>query len=273
VASSSPVDGLPVDTYAEAVPFLRRPFTAEAVKFRVLQGKGQKARCAAYIDARLVSERLNLVIPGKWGHRFEQVQGGMMCHLTVDGLSRADVGWSKGTGADMDLKALYSDALKRAAVHFGIGVSLYAVPALYVDTSQGVKVTERGQFFLQAKGEQHLRGVYSQWLKGHGIKTYGEPLDHGDISDSLGDVEAAPQPVAEDAPQTAPEAPVEARAVEPDPVVLAELRALTADVVRAGAHPDPNKLRGWLEQVQHDGKQAEALRKYLRGLLPQEAAA
>jgi hypothetical protein len=52
----------------------------------------------------------------------------MMCKLTVLGQTRCDVGWSKGTGNDMDLKSLYSDAFKRAAVKFGIGVSIYALP-------------------------------------------------------------------------------------------------------------------------------------------------
>jgi len=190
----------PVDTYREAATHLRRPFAVPAIRFRVLQGKNGRANCAAYIDSRLVAERLNLVIPQAWTDAYEPVQGGMRCDLTVDGLTRSDVGWSKGLGTDMDLKALYSDAFKRAGVKFGVGVSLYALPRLVVAGGQ-VKVTEKNgkeQYWLQPSGEQHLRGIYAQWLKREGAKAFGEPLDHGDVEREA-DEEAgpvAPEPAA-----------------------------------------------------------------------------
>lgn len=196
--------GLPVNDYREAAPHLRRPFTPAAVKFRVLDGKdgqdAQKARaqCAVYIDARLVGERLNLVCPHLWSHRFEPVQGGMLCHLTVEGLTRSDVGHSGDTRTDMGLKALYSDALKRAAVHFGVGVSLYAIPGLTIYAREGhVRVwkTERDgravyKYYLQPKGELELRARYKRWLKEFGEGAFGRPLDHGDM-------EREPEPEAE----------------------------------------------------------------------------
>lgn len=194
--------GLPVDTYREAAKHLRRPFEAAAVKFRILDGRdiGDKARtrCAAYIDARLVSERLNLVCPHLWTHRFEPVQGGMMCHLTVEGLTRSDVGHSVDQRTDMGLKALYSDALKRAAVHFGVGVSLYAIPGLTVYAKDGhVKVVAREgkppAYYLQPKGELELRNRYKRWLKEFGEGAFGRPLEHGDM-------EREPEPETEPAP-------------------------------------------------------------------------
>lgn len=184
--SSATLSDLPVDSYRDAAPYLRRPFTVAAIKFRVLQGKDGRANCAAYIDARLAAERLNAVCPHLWEEpSYTPVQGGMRCDLRVDGLTRSDVGWSKGTGNDMDLKALYSDAFKRAAVKFGVGVSLYALPRLVVTASAGqVKEwtkNDKTQYFLQPAGEQHLRGIYAKWLESTGVQAFGEPLDHGDV--------------------------------------------------------------------------------------------
>ncbi len=184
-------DTFPVDSFKEAAKPLRQPFSPEAIKFRVLKGQGNRARCAYYIDARLAIARLNLVIPHKWEHRFEPVQGGMLCHLTVDGLTRSDVGWSNNQTDDMGLKALYSDAFKRAAVHFGIGESLYATPPVYLQEGPGLKVVDSGRtdkygkpiknYYIRPEGEGYLRDAYKQWLKEHGAEAFGEALDHGDV--------------------------------------------------------------------------------------------
>jgi hypothetical protein len=185
---------LPVQNLREALPYLRRPFTPAAVKFRILRGTGKaeqaRVRCAAYIDARLVGERLNLVCPDLWWHSFDPVQGGMQCHLTVDGLTRSDVGWSQSRDDDMGLKGLYSDALKRAAVHFGVGVSLYAIPGLVLaarDNARWFKMSDRQAkgpaYYLNDAGELELRRRYRVWLDTLGIRDFGVPLDHGDVED------------------------------------------------------------------------------------------
>jgi hypothetical protein len=108
---------LPVETLAEAIPHLRRPFTPEAIRFKVQSvfksKESEPVGCliVAYIDARLASERLNRVIPGSWSAEYKPVDGSKMmwCRLTVDGVARTDVGEStKGMSKD-----LVSDALKR----------------------------------------------------------------------------------------------------------------------------------------------------------------
>jgi hypothetical protein len=84
----------------------------------------------AYIDARLATERLNRVIPDAGQRR---VQAGVeekdeadVVPPDVDGVTRTDIGESsKGMSKD-----LVSDALKRAAVPFGVGVSCYALPQI-----------------------------------------------------------------------------------------------------------------------------------------------
>lgn len=176
----------PVDSFREAAQLLRRPFTPQAVKFKV-QATWPKVKptgglIVSYIDARLVVERLNLIVPHLWHDRYEPLARHLICHLTVDGITRQDVGEGEG-------KALYSDALKRAAVKFGVGVSLYATPGQRL--SKGVHLAERGdKLALTIEGERHVRDRYAEWLKSHGEDSFGAALSHGDIADSQGDHEA-----------------------------------------------------------------------------------
>lgn len=181
----------PVDSFREAAPHLRRPFTAAAVKFKVQstwpKDKPTGGLVVAYIDARLVVERLNLVCPHLWHDDYAPAPGGLMCMLTVDGITRRDVG--DGVG-----KALFSDALKRAAVKFGVGVSLYAIPQSFIGTQDGSAKEKRSNkgptLVLTDQGERTIRTRYAAWLKDVGIRSFGEPLDHGDVEGSQGDAEA-----------------------------------------------------------------------------------
>lgn len=181
---------LPVDTFKEAASLLRRPFTAQAVKFKVQATWDGGALIVPYIDARLAIERLNAVCPHLWTDSYEPTNTGLMwCHLTVDGITRSDVGTEIGKG-DAGKKGLVSDAFKRAAVKFGIGVSLYAMPKLRVKQSEGHLASDRNdKYKLTPNGESHCRNLYAGWLDTTGTQAFGKPLDHGDADDSVGDAE------------------------------------------------------------------------------------
>jgi hypothetical protein len=56
---------------AEALPQLRRPPTAEAVRFKIQTVAGELAQVAPYLDARLVFDRLDLVCGERWSGEFE----------------------------------------------------------------------------------------------------------------------------------------------------------------------------------------------------------
>lgn len=196
----------PLDSFRDAATHLRRPFTPEAVKFKV-QATWPKENptgglIVAYIDARLVVERLNLIVPDRWHDEYQSIGSGLMwCHLTVDGITRKDVG--EGTG-----KGLVSDALKRAAVKFGVGVSLYAIPKMRLELSRGeLKRGTRDKLEMTPQGESNVRGIYRLWLDSHGSQAFGDPLDHGDVADPQGDPEAD-EPVAEPEVDLATEADV-----------------------------------------------------------------
>lgn len=186
---------LPVYHLNAALPHLRRPFTVEAVKFR--PGGGG---ILPYIDARVVIERLNAVI-WDWRTEFEILPTGkqIVCHLTIEGVTRSDVGtMGGGGGGGVDpVKAGYSDALKRAAVHFGVGVSIYSLKRIREYDLPDGSLKEVGQNktkVLTDTGETWLRRGYRNWLEGPG-KHFGEVLDHGDIAGSVGDeAEATGEP-------------------------------------------------------------------------------
>jgi hypothetical protein len=204
--AAEPTVSFPVDSFRDAAKHLRRPFTPAAVKFKV-QATWPKENptgglIVAYIDARLVVERLNLIVPHLWHDAYRPVGGGQMwCDLTIDDITRSDVGEGAGKG-------LVSDALKRAAVKFGIGVSLYATPKLTLKIGSGLELGGRDKVRLTAEGERMAQSNYKTWLESHGTSAFGESLDHGDVEGAQGDAEidAPPEP---DAPALVTESDIE----------------------------------------------------------------
>ncbi len=118
---------------------LAEPFRADQVRWKpqVVSDSG-RALAVAYVDPRVVSERLDQVVGGEWSFHWEPlgVQGDRLVvksSLTVMGVTREDVGeyvLSDREQAD-PWKSAVSDALKRAAVHFGVGRYLYWLEAIW----------------------------------------------------------------------------------------------------------------------------------------------
>lgn len=248
---ADPAPQFPVNSFRDAAIYLRRPFTTQAIKFKV-QATWPKDNptgglLVTYIDARLVVERLNLVVPHLWHDAYEPAAGDLMwCHLTIDGVTRSDVGQGAG-------KAQVSDALKRAAVRFGVGVSLYAVPKMILNVSDEhlkPRRTSRGPTLeLTPNGQARVREIYAAWLSATGEQSFGRPLDHGDVEDSTGDADADPQLAAEQPALAPAPAAEEARDDLPhDPVEL-DSQALLDELVAAKSAaglPDTAEAREWV---------------------------
>lgn len=133
-------------TWAYVLSRLSEPFPVDEVKFKpqkVLQGKGT-AIAVAFVDARIVADRLNAVVgPENWEDSYEPIvvteydskkdahiqYGGMKCTLTILGVTKSDVG--SPSMAD-ELKGSASDALKRAAVKFGVGRYMYDLGSMFL---------------------------------------------------------------------------------------------------------------------------------------------
>lgn len=118
---------------------LAEPFAPHEVKWKAQVIRGNRALAVAYIDARAVMDRLDEVLGlGGWQTTYRVVETGVVCRLLVrlggEWVSHEDVGSYSDQPDDGDkIKAAFSDALKRAAVHVGIGRYLYRIPQQWVD--------------------------------------------------------------------------------------------------------------------------------------------
>ena len=115
---------------------LSAPFPKQAVHWRAqtLTRTGDKALALAYLDARDVMDRLDLVCgPENWQDEYtETARGRILCKIGI----RVGDEWvwkSDGAGetAVEGEKGGISDALKRAAVHWGVGRYLYRFDAVW----------------------------------------------------------------------------------------------------------------------------------------------
>jgi hypothetical protein len=119
---------------------LRAPFAPEDVKFKPAAVSGNRALAVAYVDARTIMDRLDEVLGvAGWQDAYEQLPDGnvvcrLRCKIGEQWITKVDVGGPSEQPDDGDkLKAAFSDALKRAAVKYGIGRYLYHVPHQWCD--------------------------------------------------------------------------------------------------------------------------------------------
>lgn len=123
----------------EILERLTEPFALDEIKFKAQTVKGNRAMATAYLDARAVEDRLDEVLGLDWSDEYAVLaDGSVACRLTVrlpEGpVTREDVGsTSDQPDAGDRMKAAFSDALKRAAVKFGIGRYLYRLPKQWLD--------------------------------------------------------------------------------------------------------------------------------------------
>src|SRR3954454_21744302 len=249
---------------AEAARDLRRPISPDEVRFKVQAVRWTKrdgqdkvataAQVVAYIDARTVVARLNLLFPGAWKAPTDALPLEMRLtrrnadgtltpiRLTDQGEVKADhtlyyrcrlqiaEAAFEDVGAGEDPKADYSDAIKRAAVRAGIGESLYAMDTPWLrigDAENQLRVNRAGKPYLDDRTTRWLRGMYEAWLTRAGA-IFGEPLPH------------APAPTLPGAPETPADEP---RTSDPgadahDGNLAAVIPPETPDIADAPATPD-----------------------------------
>ncbi len=132
-----------VDNAAEVARITKdflREFDPKEVKIKPAKVSGNRALALRYIDARLVMGRLDEVVGfHNWQDAYTLLPTGEVeCRLSVriggEWITKTDVGGQSEQPDDGDkMKSAYSDALKRAAVKFGIGRYLYRLPQEWMD--------------------------------------------------------------------------------------------------------------------------------------------
>jgi hypothetical protein len=238
MSSTTPTINPPARTHAEAAALFRRPFAPGAIGFRAMTKvpyKGEPyagAQVAAYLGAQSVVQRLNAVVPGRWRQQFQSVPAELVppaskriylaCRLIVtlpveaggadveavyDDLGEMDSGSFAG------LKALYSDARKRAGVAAGIGAYLYtSLEAVVLPIGPNAKqvqaIRRQGKsdlLVLSPDTEQWLRYGYQTRMSTDAVRRdLGVIVAHGEPETGIGQGE-----VADQAAQPAAEQPAE----------------------------------------------------------------
>ena len=107
-------------------------------KWRVQECKEHGANCVAYIDARQVMDILDEVVGvANWQSKYESHNNNLYCAIGIK--VNEDWVWKTDCGAESNIekeKGEASDALKRAAVQWGIGRFLYNLPIVKLKTKQ-----------------------------------------------------------------------------------------------------------------------------------------
>jgi hypothetical protein len=143
---------------------LKAPFPAEDIEYRVVRVRkeSRQALVLPYITSRAVMDRLDEVFGcDGWQDEYEVLPSGVACRLSAklngDFITKQDAAPYTHIEA---LKGAFSDALKRAAVKFGIGRYLYKLPENYVNILP--------QRPTKAKGKvryYHSKEICGWWLE------------------------------------------------------------------------------------------------------------
>lgn len=119
---------------------LAAPFDEGEVKYKPQAVSGNRALAVPFVDARVVQDRLDEVLGVMgWQDHYEALpEGSVICRLKVrigdEWITKEDIGSQSEQPDEGDRrKAAFSDALKRAAVKFGVGRYLYRCKPQWVD--------------------------------------------------------------------------------------------------------------------------------------------
>lgn len=152
----------------ELLTQLQAPFKPEEIEWRVqsatVNDRGTQLLVLPYITSRSIMKRLDDVFGGFWQSNFDKVvvgnQEAFTCRLSIkiggEWITRSDA------SAVSDIEAVkggHSNALKRAAVHWGIGRYLYDLDSVWVPLKQRGKHYVNGNFKVRGNN-QHLKGYF-----------------------------------------------------------------------------------------------------------------
>ena len=119
---------------------LTAPIRADEIEWRVQQQtKTGKLIVVPYITNRSVMDRFDKQFGWQgWQNDIKEITNGFLCTITVTAPDGRQVSKTDGaTKTDIEpIKGGISDAMKRCAVQFGIGRSLYTYPRVFIETAE-----------------------------------------------------------------------------------------------------------------------------------------
>lgn len=109
-------------------------------KWKVQTANSYAAKCVAFIDARDVQEKLDLVCGAEnWQVKYGMVNGNMFASIGIYNDTLKEWVWKSDCGTESNVekeKGEVSDAFKRAGVAWGIGRFLYSLPMQSLPTKE-----------------------------------------------------------------------------------------------------------------------------------------
>ena len=173
---------------------LHEPFPAEDIEWRV-QSCGEKdkkpwAIVLAYVTSRAIQERLDGICePENWQLEIKPIDGGYLAGIGIRFDGEWVWKWDGAQKTDIEpLKGGISGAVKRAAVHWGIGRYLYSLKATFAD------ITDKGDYKGKTK-----EGTHFKWNPPK-LPVWALPEGQGNVErESLADEEKVPPEGSEDA--------------------------------------------------------------------------
>lgn len=137
-------DLIPAETLKDAYGRLARPFAQRLVELKPGALTQDKSRGLAmpYVDVRAYQYRLDQVV-GAWGWslRYQVSARGVVCELTILGVTKSAIGDYPLAGDDENpATSAEAQSFKRACAAFGLGRYLYRLPQVWGDYDSQKKV-------------------------------------------------------------------------------------------------------------------------------------
>ena len=188
---------------------LREPFFADDIEWKpiAVSKRTNKGLAAAYLTNRAIQQRLDDVCgPADWLNEFTAgPNGGVLCGLSIrivreDGTADWVTKWDGAENTDVEaVKGGLSNAMKRAASHWGIGRYLYDLP------QQWVALDDRGRFAQPPR-------IPSQFLPSGDGRSSGDgeahvPQPRVTPAETASNTSGGPRPVRPVRPATPPQRP------------------------------------------------------------------
>jgi len=144
---------------------LSEQFPAEDIEWRIGQAGESNgkvwATALAYLTSRAVMDRLDAVCGhGNWKNEFQKgPEGGILCGISIRVDNEWVTKWDGASNTEIEaVKGGLSDAMKRAAVQWGIGRYLYNLPNAFATVlPDGTKSGLKGSFQRKDKTKVYFR--------------------------------------------------------------------------------------------------------------------